>query len=159
MKKKYEINMTEGPLFRKMLSFAFPLMLSGMLQLLFNAVDVIVVGKCVGDTALAAVGSTGALVNLIIGLFMGLSVGTNVLCAQGYGSGRERDVQETVHTSVAISLIFGVVLGIFGFVFARTFLKWMSSPENVIDQASLYLKIYFLGMPGLHDRLRFRLRL
>lgn len=147
MKKKYEINMTDGPLLRKMITFAFPLMLSGMLQLLFNAVDVIVVGKCVGDTALAAVGSTGALVNLIIGLFMGLSVGTNVLCAQGYGSGREKDVQETVHTSVLVSLIFGVVLGIFGFFFAQTFLKWMASPENVIDQASLYLRIYFLGMP------------
>lgn len=147
MKKKYEINMTDGPLFRKMLAFAFPLMLSGMLQLLFNAVDVIVVGKFVGDTALAAVGSTGALVNLIIGLFMGLSVGTNVLCAQGYGSGREQDVQETVHTSVVISILFGVVLGAFGFIFARTFLKWMSSPVNVIDQATTYLKIYFLGMP------------
>ena len=147
MKKKYEINMTDGPLFRKMLAFAFPLMLSGMLQLLFNAVDVIVVGKFVGDTALAAVGSTGALVNLIIGLFMGLSVGTNVLCAQGYGSGREQDVQETVHTSVVISILFGVVLGAFGFIFARTFLKWMSSPANVIDQATTYLKIYFLGMP------------
>ncbi len=147
MKKKYEINMTDGPLLRKMISFAFPLMLSGMLQLLFNAVDVIVVGKFVGDTALAAVGSTGALVNLIIGLFMGLSVGTNVLCAQGFGSGREKDVQETVHTSVLISLVFGVVLGIFGFIFARVFLEWMSSPADVIDQATIYLKIYFLGMP------------
>ena len=147
MKKKYEINMTDGPLLRKMIAFAFPLMLSGMLQLLFNAVDVIVVGKCVGDTALAAVDSTGALVNLIVGLFMGLSVGTNVLCAQGYGSGREKDVQETVHTSVLISLIFGVFLGIFGAVFARTFLKWMSSPADVIDQATIYLRIYFIGMP------------
>ena len=109
MAKKYEIDMTDGPMLRKMIVFAIPLMLSGCLQLLFNTVDVIVVGRCVGDTALAAVGSTGALTNLIIGLFMGLSVGTNVLCAQGFGAGRTKDVQDAVHTSVLISLIFGTV--------------------------------------------------
>lgn len=147
MAKKYEIDMTDGPMLRKMIVFAVPLMLSGCLQLLFNTVDVIVVGRCVGDTALAAVGSTGALTNLIIGLFMGLSVGTNVLCAQGFGAGRAKDVRDAVHTSVLISLIFGVVLGIFGFIFAKTFLGWMDTPDDVIDQASLYLKIYFLGMP------------
>ena len=147
MAKKYEIDMTDGPMLRKMIVFAVPLMLSGCLQLLFNTVDVIVVGRCVGDTALAAVGSTGALTNLIIGLFMGLSVGTNVLCAQGFGAGRTKDVQDAVHTSVLISLIFGAVLAVFGFVFAKTFLGWMDTPDDVIDQASLYLKIYFLGMP------------
>lgn len=139
--------MTEGPLFKKMLVFAFPLMLSGMLQLLFNAVDVIVVGRFCDETALAAVGATGALVNLIIGLFMGLSVGTNVLCARGYGAGRADEVEAVVHTSVYISLIFGVVLGVFGYFCSYTFLGWMDTPSDVIDQASDYLKIYFLGMP------------
>lgn len=145
--KSFEINMTEGPLFKKMVVFAFPLMLSGMLQLLFNAVDVIVVGRFCDETALAAVGATGALVNLIIGLFMGLSVGTNVLCAKGYGAGRVQDVEPVVHTSVFISIVFGVVLGIFGFIFSHTFLGWMDTPADVIDQATDYLKIYFLGMP------------
>ncbi len=147
MNKKYEIDMTDGPMLRKMIVFAVPLMLSGCLQLLFNTVDVIVVGRCVGDTALAAVGATGALTNLIIGLFMGLSVGTNVLCAQGFGAGRARDVKDTVHTSVLISLLFGAALAVFGYIFSRTFLIWMDTPEDVLDQAALYLKIYFLGMP------------
>ncbi len=147
MNKKYEINMTEGNLFGKLILYAIPLMLSSMLQLLFNAVDVIVVGKCVDETALAAVGSTGSLVNLMVGLFTGLSVGTNVLVAKAYGAGREKDAEEVNHTSILLGIIFGVLLGIIGFLFAHTFLSWMGSPDDVIGQATVYLKIYFLGMP------------
>ena len=149
MAKSYEVDMTEGSILKKMIVFAFPLMVSGMLQLLFNAVDVIVVGRFVSEQALAAVGSTGSLVNLIVSLFMGLSVGTNVLCAQGYGAGRDKDVSKVVHTSVAISVIFGTVLAVFGFIFAPTFLAWMSTPEDVLPLASVYLKIYFIGMPAI----------
>ncbi len=147
MNRKYEMDMTSGPLLKKLIVYAVPLMLSGMLQLLFNAVDVIVVGKCVDETALAAVGSTGSLVNLLIGLFMGLSVGTNVLVARNFGAGRTRDVEEVNHTSICLGLIFGTLLAVIGFIFARIFLVWMGSPEDVIDQAALYLRIYFLGMP------------
>ena len=147
MNRKYEMDMTSGPLLRKLIVYAVPLMLSGMLQLLFNAVDVIVVGKCVDETALAAVGSTGSLINLIVGLFMGLSVGTNVLVARCFGAGRIRDVEEVNHTSICLGLLFGSVLAVIGFAFARIFLIWMGSPEDVIDQATLYLRIYFLGMP------------
>lgn len=147
MNRKYEMDMTSGPLLRKLIVYAVPLMLSGMLQLLFNAVDVIVVGKCVDETALAAVGSTGSLINLIVGLFMGLSVGTNVLVARYFGAGKTRDVEEVNHTSICLGILFGTALAIFGFIFARLFLTWMGSPDDVIDQATLYLRIYFLGMP------------
>ncbi len=145
--KKYEMNMCEGSLFKKIFIFAIPLMLSSVLQLLFNAVDTVVVGRYCGSDALAAVGSTGSLVNLLMNLFVGLSVGTNVLVARYYGAGKEKDVSETVHTAVLTSLISGVILGVIGIIFVKPLLVLMSSPENVIDQSALYLRIYFAGMP------------
>lgn len=148
MEKTKEIDMTEGPLFRKIVAFSLPLMLSGVLQLLFNAADTVVVGRWASDTAMAAVGSTGALINLIVNMLIGLSVGTSVATAYFYGADREKDVSETIHTSVVISLVGGIVVGLLGFIFSKTFLVWMASPENVIEQSALYMKIYFLGLPA-----------
>ena len=143
----YELDMTHGKLIPKVAAFALPLMMSSILQLLYNAADVIVVGRYTGSEALAAVGSTGALINLIVNVFLGLSVGTNVIAANYYGAGDYKNTQETVHTSIAVSLIGGVGLGIIGFAFGGTFLKWMGSPEDVLPLATKYIRIYFLGMP------------
>ncbi|MBQ6906312.1 MAG: MATE family efflux transporter [Clostridia bacterium] len=148
MKKTNEIDMTEGPLFRKIVAFSLPLMLSGVLQLLFNAADTVVVGRWGTETALAAVGSTGSLINLIVNMLIGLSVGTSVSTAYFFGANREKDVSETIHTSVVISLLGGIIFGLIGVFFSNTFLGWMDTPENVIEQASLYMKIYFLGLPA-----------
>ena len=147
-KRSYEMDMTNGPLLGKLVRFAIPLGLSGILQLLFNAADIVVVGRFAGSGALAAVGSTGALINLIVNLFIGLSVGTNVLAAQYYGAGNRKDLQETVHTSVLTSLIFGVVLLVIGISLADPLLALMGTPEEVLPQASLYMRIFFLGMPA-----------
>lgn len=143
--RSYEMDMCSGNLFKKMFIFSLPLMLSGVLQLLYNACDLIVVGNFSGNSdALGAVGSTSALINLIINLFMGLSVGANVLCARFYASKNYEGVKKIVHTSVMASLICGVGLGIFGVMFARTLLDMMDNP---IDLAVLYLQIYFIGFP------------
>ena len=147
--RAYEIDMTNGPLTGKILRFAAPLALSGILQLLFNAADIVVVGRFAGSQALAAVGATGALINLIVTMFMGLSVGTNVLVAQYFGAGNKQDLSETVHTSIAASVLFGVILIGLGMVLARPMLTMMSTPEDVLDQAVLYMRIYFVGMPVL----------
>ena len=144
-----KMDMTKGPLLGKMITFALPLMASGVLQLLFNAADTAVVGRFTGQQALAAVGSNGPLINLIVTLFMGLSVGTNVLTAQYLGSGRKKDLSETVHTSIVASAVFGLILVGLGFLLARPMLNMMGSPEDVIDLAELYIKIYFTGMPML----------
>ena len=146
--KRHELDMCSGPLAPKLLLFALPLMLSSILQLLFNAADVIVVGKFAGDASLAAVTSTGALINLLINLFMGLSIGANVTVAHAIGHGDEQRAEKAVHTSVVVSLASGVFLAVVGFFAARQFLEWMDSPENVIGLSALYLKIYFLGMPA-----------
>lgn len=145
----YEMDMTSGPLFSKIMRFSFPLMLTGLLQLLYNAADIVVVGKFAGPQALAAVGSTGSLINLIVNLFMGLSIGASVVVAQHYGAGQHKDVSGAVHTSILIALISGVAVAIFGVVMARPLLVWMKSPEDVLDLATLYLRIYFLGMPAM----------
>ena len=147
-KKSHELDMCSGPLAPKLLLFALPLMLSSILQLLFNAADVIVVGKFAGDASLAAVTSTGSLINLLINLFMGLSIGANVMVAHAIGHGDEQRASKAVHTSVVISLVSGLFLAVVGFFAARQFLEWMGSPENVIGLSTLYLKIYFLGMPA-----------
>lgn len=147
LKDSHTIDMCNGSLPKKMLLFAFPLILSSLLQLTFNAVDLVVVGQFVDDSAVGAVGSTGALINLIVNLFMGLSVGTNVLTARFVGSGREEDASETVHTSIVISIISGIFLAFVGVIFARPMLILMGSPDGVLGQATLYLRIYFLGMP------------
>ncbi len=147
MGKKYEIDMTSGAIFGKILMFSLPLMLSGMLQLLFNAADVIVVGRFAGESSLAAVGSTGSLTNLLVNLFVGFSVGTNVLTAQAVGSGDKRLAEDTVHTSVLFSLVCGIGLAIVGIILCRPLLAMMDTPDDVIDKAALYMRIYFMGMP------------
>ena len=149
MKKKYEIDMCSGSVFRKMLLFALPLMCSSILQLLFNAADIVVVGRFAGDNALAAVGSNTALINLFTNLFIGLSVGTNVLTAQYYGAKKETDLRETVHTSMLLSVYSGVILTVVGIVAARFLLELMKAPSEVMDLASLYLRILFAGMPSM----------
>ena len=141
------MDMTQGPLLTQVLVFALPIMLSGILQLLFNAADTIVVGRFAGNEALAAVGSVGSLNNMIISLFIGLSVGANVLVARYTGSRNDRAVSDTVHTSVLLSLAGGVLLMIIGVALARPLLELMGSPEDVIDLAVLYVRIIFLGMP------------
>lgn len=147
MKKSYEMDMCNGPILSKVLVYAFPLMLSGILQLLFNAADVIVVGRYAGSQSLAAVGSTSALINLLVNVFIGLSVGVNVLVAQYYGAKKDDDVNETVHTAVAISLVSGVFLVFIGFLLSRPLLELMGTPADVIDKSTIYMKFYFAGMP------------
>ncbi len=141
------MDMTQGQLLTQVLVFALPIMLSGILQLLFNAADTIVVGRFAGNEALAAVGSVGSLNNMIISLFIGLSVGANVLVARYTGSRNERAVSDTVHTSVLLSLVGGVLLMAVGVLLARPLLTLMGSPDDVIDLAVLYVRIIFLGMP------------
>ena len=140
--------MCEGPILGKVLIFSIPLMLSGILQLLFNAADVIVVGRFAGSQSLAAVGSTSALINLLINVFMGFSVGVNVLVARYYGGRKERDVSETVHTAVTLSLVCGLILVAVGLALTRPLLELMGTPDDVIDKAVLYMQIYFIGMPA-----------
>ena len=141
------MDMTQGRLLTQVLVFALPIMLSGILQLLFNAADTIVVGRFAGNEALAAVGSVGSLNNMIISLFIGLSVGANVLVARYTGSRNDRAVSDTVHTSVLLSLVGGVLLMIVGVLIARPLLELMGSPDDVIGLAVLYVRIIFLGMP------------
>lgn len=147
--KSYEMDMCNGPLFGKILLFAVPLMLSRILQLLFNAADIVVVGRFAGSQALAAVGSTSSLINLLINVFVGLSVGANVLVARYYGGQKDKDVSETVHTAITTSIISGLFLVILGVAAARPLLELMGTPEDVLDQSVLYMRIYFAGMPVL----------
>ena len=147
-KKKYEMDMCNGPIISKMLIFAIPLMCSSILQLLFNAADIVVVGKFAGDNSLGAVGSTTALINLLVNLFMGLSVGANVLAARDYGGNRKDELSKTVHTSMMLSIISGIILTFVGVLFSRQILMLMKSPDEILPLASLYLKIYFIGMPA-----------
>lgn len=141
--------MCSGSVFSKMLLFALPLMCSSILQLLFNAADIVVVGRFAGDNALAAVGSNTALINLLTNIFVGLSVGSNVLTAQYYGAKKGSDLKETVHTSMLLSIYSGVLLTVIGLVGARGLLELMQAPPEVLELAVLYLRIYFLGMPSM----------
>lgn len=145
-KDHYRINMTEGNLLPKILLFTLPLMASSILQLLFNAADIIVVGKFAGSQALAAVSSTSALINLIINIFVGLSIGTNVLVARHIGANKQEEISKTVHTAMTLSIIGGILLSIFGVIAAKPLLQMMDSPVDIIDLSVLYLRIYFLGM-------------
>lgn len=139
--------MCNGTLMDKLISFSIPLMLSGILQLMFNAVDIIVVGRFAGSESLAAVGSTTALINVFTNLFIGISLGSNVLAARYYAAGKEREMSETVHSSLTLALISGILMAFAGLFFSRTALEWMGTPDDVIDLAALYMKIYFIGMP------------
>ena len=146
-KNKYEIDMCNGSLMDKLISFSLPLMLSGILQLAFNAVDIIVVGRFTGSSALAAVGSTTALINVFTNLFIGISLGANVLAARFFAAGREKEMSETVHTAIAMALVSGIVMAFVGVFFARDALMLMDTPADVIGQSALYMRIYFVGMP------------
>lgn len=148
-KKRYEIDMVNGPILKKMLLFTIPLMCSSILQLLFNAADIVVVGRFAGDNSLAAVGSNAALINLMTNVFLGLSVGGNVLAARDYGSGNEEELSKTLHTAMLLGIISGVILTIAGVIFAPQLLELMQTPENILPLASLYLRIYFLGMTAM----------
>ena len=146
-KSKYEIDMCNGSILDKLISFSIPLMLSGILQLLFNAVDIIVVGRFTGSEALAAVGSTTALINVFVNFFIGISLGSNVLAARFYAAGKDKEMSETVHTAITLALISGIVMGIVGVVSAKEALQLMDTPDNVLDLSTLYMRIYFVGMP------------
>lgn len=146
--KKYTIDMCNGPILKKMLLFSLPLMCSSILQLLFNAADIVVVGRFAGDNSLAAVGSNTSLINLLTNLFIGLSIGANVVAARYYGAKRDSDLSRTVHTAMLLSIYSGIVLALIGVLFARQILTWMRSPEEVLGLAAVYLRIYFLGMPA-----------
>lgn len=146
--KNREMDMCSGPLFRKILIFSLPIMAMNILQLLFNAADMIVVGRFSSSEALAAVGATGALINLIVNLFMGLSVGTSVIVAQDYGAGNPEAVSRSVHTSILISSISGVVVMIAGLILCKPLLEIMGTPQDIIGLSGLYMKIYFLGVPA-----------
>ncbi len=144
---KYEMDMCNGPLLGKIIIYSVPVILSGVLQLLFNAADIIVVGRFAGNHALAAVGSTSSLINLLVNLFMGLSVGANVLVARYYGGGKKQEISETVHTAVLTAIVGGVILIFAGFFLSRPLLSLMGTPADVLNHAVLYMQIYFAGMP------------
>ncbi len=141
-------SLTEGPLTIQIIKFIVPLMLTGFLQLLYNSVDSIIVGRFDGKNALAAVSSVGSLVNLLTNVSMGLAVGAAVTISHDYGAKDDKGVQKTVHTSYLVAIVAGLIVGIFGFVFSRTFLVWMDSPEDVLPLSTTYLKIFFIGMPA-----------
>lgn len=149
LNKKYEIDMCNGPLLGKILQFSLPLMLSGILQLLFNAADMIVVGRWVGSNALAAVGSTGSLINLLVNVFIGLSVGTNVLVARYYGARQDKELSDMVHTAILTAFVCGVALIFIGFFASPVALRAMGAPEEVLNQSILYVRIYFAAMPAM----------
>lgn len=139
--------MVNGTIMPKLITFAIPLMLSGILQLLFNAVDIIVVGRFSGSQSLAAVGSTSSLINMLTNLFIGISLGANVLAARFYAAGKHKEMSETVHTSILTAFISGVLMIFVGILFSRPALELMDTPSDVIELATLYMRIYFVGMP------------
>lgn len=141
--------MVNGSILKKMLLFTIPLMFSSILQLLFNAADIVVVGRFAGDNSLAAVGCNGALINLMTNVFLGLSIGGNVLAARDYGAGDEEGLSKTVHTAMLLGIISGLVLTVAGVIFAPQLLELMQTPEKVLPLAALYLRIYFLGMTAM----------
>ena len=148
MKRSHEIDMTSGPILKKVIMFILPLMASGILQLLFNAADVIVVGKFAGSLSLAAVGSTGSLVNLIVNVFIGTATAANVLVSRYYGSQDRYQLSRCVHCAIGLSGVMGIMVCLIGFFFSTPLLRLMNTDPEVLPLASLYLKIYFLGTPA-----------
>ena len=146
MSKNYQLDMTKGSIFWVLLKFSIPLICSSILQLLFNAADVIVVGQFAGDESLAAVGATTAIINLLVNLFIGLSVGTTVIAANFFGSNRNEELSQTVHTAILISVIGGIILSIVGVVFSKQILQITKTPKEILDLATVYLKVYFAGI-------------
>lgn len=149
MRKSREINMTKGPLFLKIWAFTLPIIAAGLLQLLYNAADMVVVGNAVGEVALAAVGSTSSMTSLLVNFFMGLSIGSNVLISRLFGAGDKEGVRSAVHTAMPLSVISGLIVGIVGFIFCKPLLIIMGTPENVLADAILYARIYFCGVPAM----------
>ncbi|MBR4035056.1 MAG: polysaccharide biosynthesis C-terminal domain-containing protein, partial [Clostridia bacterium] len=147
---KNDISFTSGPLFVPILLFTLPVLATGILQFLYNTADTLIVSNFAadGESALAAVTSTGSLSNLITGLFIGLSVGASVTLSHSLGSGRRDEAGDVVHTSISIAAILGVIVGVLGFITCKPLLVLMDSPEDVLDQAALYMRIVFLGMPA-----------
>lgn len=148
MNRRGILDMTVGPFFKKILFFSFPLILTGVLQLIYNAADIMVIGRFAGSASLAAVGSTSSLVNLILNLFIGLSTGSGVVCARLIGANDDAGIRKCVHTAMAMSIVSGVFVGILGFLISGPILKLMGTPDDILHLAALYLKIYFLGAPG-----------
>ena len=148
LKSNRRIDMVNGPLLSKLALFAVPIVISGLLQLLFNAADIAVVGRYTGSSALAAVSASGPISSLIVTLFMGLSIGANVLCAQLIGARRYNDLYEAIHTSIAISVGIGIAMMIVGLIFAGPLLSVLGTPEAILPLAKKYLIIYFIGVPS-----------
>ena len=146
---KHEIDMTSGSVLKKMLLFSFPLMGSSILQLLFNAADIIVIGRFAGDNSLAAVGATASLINLLVNLFVGLAIGANVLTARYYGAKRDADISQTVHTSIALSIVCGAGLAVIGILISNPILAMMGTPDEILPLSTIYMQIYFAGMPAM----------
>ncbi|MCI8388819.1 MAG: MATE family efflux transporter [Clostridiales bacterium] len=144
--KKFQMDMCNGPILSKMLRFTLPLIAAGLLQLMFNAADIIVVGKFCGDNSMGAVGSNGSMVSLMTNFFIGISVGTNVLAARFFGAKNDEELSKTVHTSMMVSLIIGIFLTFVGLIGAHQILIWMKTPDGIIGLSTIYLRIYFLGM-------------
>ncbi len=145
--RKYEIDMCNGSIMDKLISFSIPLMISSMLQLTFNAVDIIVVGRFSGSDALAAVGATTALIAVFINLFIGISLGANVLAARFYATGKHKEMSDTVHTAILFAILSGIFMTVVGLTLSRFALKLMGTPDHIIGQSVLYMRIYFVGMP------------
>ncbi len=144
----YEVDMTKGPLLGKIIRFSISLMLANMLQLLYNAADLVIVGQfSQSGNAVGAIGATNSLTNLIVNLFIGLSVGVSVLMARAYGRGDRELSQKVVHTSIAVAGISGLIIMTIGLLFSKTFLRWMGTPDTILDQSTLYLAVYFVGAP------------
>ena len=151
MKHARQMDMIQGPIFSKLIVFSIPVILSGVLQLLFNAADVIVVGRFTGSRALAAVGSTSSLINLLINLFLGISIGANVLVGQYIGARDVENAQKAVHTGILFALFGGLFMGVFGFFAAGTLLSWMATPEDVLPLSTIYMQIYLMLFQILND--------
>lgn len=148
MAARHTMDLTNGPVFKQFVIFSLPILANALLQQFYGAADTIVIGKFASATALAGVGATGSLISLLIGLFNGLSIAANIICANYYGARKQEDLFRCMHSSLMLALISGIGMGIVGFVLARPLLQLMSCPENVIDQSVLYMKIYFCGVPA-----------
>jgi putative MATE family efflux protein len=147
MARRYEIDMINGPLFGKIVLYTLPLIAAGILQLLFNTADMVVVGRYAGSNALGAVGATASLINLLINVFMGLSVGANVAIAHYYGAGRFEELSRSLHTAISLSIICGFILLVIGQLFSEPMLILMGTPKDILPLSVSYMKIYFCGMP------------
>ena len=149
MRHTPDVDMCNGPLVGNLLRFSIPLMASGILQLLFNAADIIVLGQFASSSAMAAVGATSSLNSLLVNLFLGLSIGCSVVMAHSYGAQDWRRVHDTVHTAVLLALICGAVLVVAGIPLLPILLRWMDTPADLLNQSILYMRIVFVGMPAM----------